>query len=215
MATAGNTTGATADENVMLGQWQLVAMDTPEGRTYLDLVPVPPNGRSWTPELDGWPLLAQWENVSEHAGIRALDFVPDGQAAPSVKQITELLPIIKLGRKLMVTDAPCSAKPAPNDASAQIQCALDTAAREATEHSPINVIVPAGNWSFSKVLVVPADVRLVGAAGAILSALNPAEAAVNLRGNRSGVLFLTLTSPNAVARLSTPQVRHRFLFSAV
>eukprot|EP01044_Picomonas_judraskeda_P014054 COSAG03_NODE_2196_length_3017_cov_9.821796_1_plen_135_part_10 len=43
----------------------------------------------------------------------------------------------------------------------------------ATPQSPVNVIVPAGNWSFSKVLLVGADVRLLGAAGSTLSALNP------------------------------------------
>jgi hypothetical protein len=30
---------------------------------------------------------------------------------------------------------------------------------------------------------------------------------VHLAGNRSGALFLTITSPNAVSRLSTPEAR--------
>jgi hypothetical protein len=185
--------------------WHVVAVDTPR-RTYLDVVPVSPHGRAWSPELDGWPMLAQWENVSEHGGIRTLQFEPDGGAAPSAQQIAQLLPKTALGRNLSVADAPgCSTKPSPRDAGAQIQCALDAAGREANPHSPVNVIVPPGNWTFGKVLVVPADVRLVGAPGSTLSALDPAHAAVNLAGNRSGALFLTLTSPNAIARLSTPQ----------
>ncbi len=151
-------------------------------------------------------MLAQWENVSEYSGVRTLPFQPDGGPAPSVQQIMQLLPKTALGRNLSVSDAPgCSTKPAPSDAGAQIQCALDAAARDATPDSPVNVVVPPGNWTFSRVLVVPDDVRLVGAPGSTLSALDPAHSAVNLAGNRSGALFLTLTSPNAVARLSTPQ----------
>jgi hypothetical protein len=51
---------------------------------------------------------------------------------------------------------------------------------------------------------VPADVRLRGAGGTLL-ATDPAQSAVHLAGNRSGALFLTLRSPNAARRLSTPQ----------
>ena len=80
--------------------------------------------------------------------------------------------------------------------------------------------------------MVGADVRLRGDSGSTLSAISPvcqiahffachsflihiestrwtqAQAAVHLAGDRSGALFLTITSPNAVARLSTPEVRY-------
>ena len=206
LVTATTTNHRTADvDEIGAPMWQVVAVDTPK-RTYLDVVRVSPRGRAWSPELDGWPMLAQWENVSEYSGIRTLRFKLDGGLAPSAQQITQLLPKTALGRNMSIATAPgCSTKPDPYDAGAQIQCALDAAAREANPHSPVNVMVPPGNWTFSKVLVVPADVRLVGAPGSTLSALDPAHAAVNLAGNRSGALFLTLTSPNAVERLSTPQ----------
>ena len=78
--------GATGSSGAVGGQWQVIAMDTPQ-RTYLDLVPVL-DGRAWAPEQDGWPTLAQWENVTQHTAIRTLPFSPDGCAGPSAEQIT-------------------------------------------------------------------------------------------------------------------------------
>jgi hypothetical protein len=181
---------------------QLVAIDTTV-RTYLDVVPVTP-GREYSPEVDGWPLLAQWEHATAHTEIRALPFAVDGKSRPSPEEIRALLPLTAFGLNVSIADPPCSAQPVPSDATTAIQCALKAAGKMATAESPVNVVVPAGNWSFTEVLHVPANVRLVGRPYALLSALNPAQASVHLAGNKSGALFLTLTSPNAVSRLGSP-----------
>jgi hypothetical protein len=59
----------------------------------------------------------------------------------------------------------------------------------ATPQSPVNVIVPAGNWSFSKVLLVGADVRLLGAAGSTLSALSPVRVTPHTTHLRLPLIF--------------------------
>jgi hypothetical protein len=133
-------------------------VDTPT-RTYLDLVAVPVGGRAWSPDEDGWPLLAQWERAtSTHSAIRTLSPFAPGDVLPP-EQIVSFLPRAALGRNISITDAPCSAC-TPADATKAIQCALDTAGQLASEDSPVNVIVPEGNWTFSAVLEVRGPARI-------------------------------------------------------
>jgi hypothetical protein len=78
----------------------------------------------------------------------------------------------------------------------------------ATPTAPVDVRVPAGTFDHSGVLNVPQDVRLrrwPEGSGGTLVATNPAQSAIHLAGDRSGALFLVLTSPSSSTRLSTPQ----------
>jgi hypothetical protein len=187
---------------------QLVAIDTPV-RTYLDVVPAT-GGGAWSPASGGWPLLAQWENATaSFSAVRAISpFVPGDTLSPA--QLVALLPrAAPATRSLSIADAPCSALPAPADATAAIQCALNAAGQIALggPAGPVDVVVPPGSWSYAAVITVPRGVRLRGAGAGIstLEAADPAQSAVNLAGNGSGALFLTVSSPRAAARLSTPQ----------
>jgi hypothetical protein len=180
---------------------QLVAIDTTL-RTYLDLVAIPPSG-PWTPTQYGWPLLAQWENATTYTAVRSLMFNPGDTLSEA--QITALLPRAALGKCLPITAAPCNAQAPPADATLSIQCALDAAGRLASPEAPMDVLVPNGTWITSAVLEVPQDVRLRGVGASTLLATDPTSSAVHLSGNRSGALFLRLSSPNSTSRLSTPQ----------
>jgi hypothetical protein len=177
----------------------LVAIDTPT-RTYLDYVQVSTKG-TWRPETDGWPPLAQWEATTMVRALRFLRFEP-GQALDQA-EITALLPVTApTGPVIDITAAPYRAPPAPADATAAIQAALNAAKALADPTHPVDVIVPPGTYNYSAVLEVGADVRLHGTGG-ILHATAPGFSAVHLGGDRSGALFLRLDS-TASSRGSTP-----------
>ncbi len=184
--------------------WNLVAIDTPL-RTYLDYVNVPSSG-VWTPEASGWPLLAQWEQQSTRTAMRFQSFSPGETLAP--RQIMALLPLaLASAHTIDITASPYSAPVAPADATKAIQAALDAAGRVATQAAPVDVLVPAGTFNHSGVLTVPHDVRLRGwpeGTGGVLQATDASNSAIHLSGDRSGALFLVLTSP-ATTRLTTPQ----------
>jgi hypothetical protein len=185
--------------------WSLVAIDTPL-RTYLDYVDVPDSG-VWTPEADGWPLLAQWQGETTRTGMRFQSFSP-GQTL-TAKQILALLPALQVSTQTLdITAAPYNAAVAPADATTAIQNALTAAGKLATPTAPVDVLVPAGTYNFGTVLTVPQDVRLRGwpeGSGGTLAATDPANSAVHLSGDRAGALFLTMSSPSSTARLTTPQ----------
>jgi hypothetical protein len=181
----------------------LVAIDTPL-RTYLDYVEVPQSG-PWTPETNGWPLLAQWEMQTTRTAMRFQTFKPGDVLTPA--QIIALLPAVAAASKTIdITLAPYNAKVAPADATMAINAALKAAGGMATQGSPVDVLVPAGTFAYSGVLVVPHDVRLrrwPEDAGGTLQATDATNSAVHLTGDRSGALFLVMTSP-ATTRLGTP-----------
>jgi hypothetical protein len=184
---------------------QLLAIDTPQ-RTYLDVRPVPELGPGWQPQ-DGWPTLAQWEGAQDATAVRWIaPFTPgDVLSAPA---LAALLPAAAQGLTVDATAPPCSARPAPADATAALACALSAAGTLAeSSNADVDALVPAGEYFFSAVLDVPARVRLrgAGAGRTTLSAMSPGASAVHLAGNRSGALFLTVASPNAASRLTTPQ----------
>jgi hypothetical protein len=185
--------------------WSLVAIDTPL-RTYLDYVDVAPSG-AWTPEANGWPILAQWEKQTTRTGMRFQSFTPGTTLSPA--QVIALLPrVAPAARFVDITAPPYSAPVAPADATSAIQAALNAAGSMATPTSPVDVRVPAGTFDHSGVLNVPQDVRLrrwPEGSGGTLVATNPAQSAIHLAGDRSGALFLVLTSPSSSTRLTTPQ----------
>jgi hypothetical protein len=184
--------------------WNLVAIDTPL-RTYVDYVDVPSSG-VWTPETNGWPMLAQWEKQTTRSAMRFQSFTPGDTLTPL--QIIALLPAVAASSYTIdVTAAPYGAKVAPVDATSAIQAALDAAGTMATQAAPVDVLVPAGTFNHSGVLTVPHDVRLRGwpeGTGGNLHATDPSNSAVHLSGDRSGALFLVMTSP-ATTRATTPQ----------
>lgn len=184
--------------------WNIVAIDTPL-RTYLDYVDVPSSGE-WTPEADGWPILAQWEAQTTRAGLRFQTFTPGDTLTP--QEITALLPVVAVSsRTIDITAAPYNAAVAPADATSAINAALKAAGGMATQVAPVDVLVPAGTFDYSAVLVVPHDVRLrrwPEDSGGILVATNSTDSAVHLTGDRSGALFLVLQSPSSSARVGTP-----------
>jgi hypothetical protein len=95
---------------------------------------------------------------------------------------------------------------APADATAAIQAALDAAGAMSSQAAPVDVLIPAGTFDHSGVLTVPHDVRLRGwpeGAGGNLHATDASQSAVHLSGDRSGALFLVMTSP-ATTRATTP-----------
>lgn len=185
--------------------WSLVAIDTPV-RTYLDYVRVPASG-VWTPEANGWPILAQWENQTTRTGMRFQSFTPGDTLTPA--QIMALLPRLAPAAAFVdITAAPYSAPVAPADATSAIQAALDAAGKMATPTAPVDVRVPSGTFDHSGVLSVPQDVRLrrwPEDSGGTLVATDPANEAVHLAGDRSAALFLVLSSPSSTTRLTTPQ----------
>ncbi|HEX8793466.1 MAG TPA: hypothetical protein VF765_21135 [Polyangiaceae bacterium] len=185
--------------------WSLVAIDTPL-RTYLDYVNVPSSG-VWTPEANGWPILAQWEKQTTRTGMRFQSFAPGATLTPA--QIIALLPRLAPAAAFIdITAAPYSAPVAPADATPAIQAALDAAGKMATPTAPVDVRVPAGTFDHSGVLSVPQDVRLrrwPEGSGGTLVATDPANEAIHLAGDRSAALFLVLSSPSSSTRLTTPQ----------
>ena len=195
---------ADADASTLLTPgWSLVAVDTPL-RTYVDYVDVPSSG-TWTPEANGWPILAQWEQQTTYSALRFQPFEPGAKLTPA--QITKLLPRVALvGTPIDVTAPPYSAAPSPADAASAIQSALDAAGKIATVATPVDVIVPAGTYRFGKVLDVPANVRLRGSetAPSILQATDPANSAIHLSGDHGGLFFLVIQSPSSTTRLTTP-----------
>lgn len=184
--------------------WNLVAIDTSR-RTYLDYVNVPASG-VWKPENDHFPVLATWENQSSYSALRFQPFKPGDVLTPA--RIMALLPATRrASRSLSITDAPYGAAPSPSDATQAIQRALNDAAAMARPGSPVDVLVPAGTFNYSAALTVAADVRLrrfPEDTGGTLHATNPGNEAIHLAGDRSGALFLVLTS-SATARDATAQ----------
>lgn len=184
--------------------YNLVAIDTPL-RTYLDYVDVPASGE-WTPETDGWPILAQWENQTTRTGLRFQTFTPGDVLTPA--EIIALLPVVAVSsHTLDITAAPYNAAVAPADATSAINAALQGAGSMATQAAPVDVLVPAGTFDYAGVLVVPHDVRLrrwPEDSGGTLVATSSTDSAVHLTGDRSGALFLVLTSPSSSARVGTP-----------
>jgi hypothetical protein len=168
-------------------------------------VDVPPSG-AWTPEANGWPILAQWEKQTTRTGMRFQSFTPGATLTPA--QIIALLPrVAPAARFVDITVAPYSAPVAPADATSAIQAALNAAGAMATPAAPVDVRVPAGTFDHSGVLNVPQDVRLrrwPEDSGGALVATNPSQSAIHLAGNRSGALFLVLKSPSSSTRLSAP-----------
>jgi hypothetical protein len=195
--------GATDGGGVVTPGWNLVAIDTAK-RTYLDYVEVPASG-TWTPEADRFPVLATWENQTAYSAIRFRPFTPGNVLTPS--EMMELLPLTRLAAKtISITDAPYNAARTPADATQAIQRALDDAAATAKPGAPVDVLVPSGTFDYSHELRVGADVRLrrfPEDSGGLLHATNPAHGAIHLAGDRSGALFLFLTS-EATARDTTP-----------
>lgn len=184
VADSGETARTSAEDGY------LVAIDTPV-RTYLDYV-IAPAGERGPPQSSALPQLAQWEGVTRENALRIQRFSP-GQALSS-SEIVALLPIVApASRTLDVSDAPYRAPTSPGDATPAIQAALDHAKEIARPGSPVDVLIPPGIYDHSAVLDVGTDVRLRGAGG-ILRATDPARSAVHLQGDRSGALFLTLTS---------------------
>ena len=202
-ATDGPVTSSDGGPGGPTPGWNLVAIDTPL-RTYLDYVNVPPSG-VWTPEVSGWPMLAQWEKQTTRSGMRFQSFTPGATLTP--KQILALLPALAVAsRTLDITAAPYGAKVAPADATSAIQAALDAAGSMATQASPVDVLVPAGTFNHSGVLTVPHDVRLrrwPEDSGGTLHATDQDNSSVHLAGDRSGALFLVLTIAST-SRTSTP-----------
>ena len=200
---SGSSNTEDAGKNLPAAGWNLVAIDTPK-RTYLDYVEVPASG-VWTPESDGYPLVAQWEGVNSSSAVRFQPFVPGDVLTP--ERIMRLLPATApAARSISISDAPYHAAVAPADASNAIQMALDAAAAMAVPSDPVDVLVPPGTFNHSKVLTVAADVRLRRSpedSGGILNATDPLHAAVHLVGDRSAALFLVLRE-NATARDSGP-----------
>ena len=177
----------------------LVAIDTPI-RTYLDYVEVP-DGGVWRPEVDGWPQLARWENEATAKALRFHVYTPGMTLSPA--DVMALLPATAPAKLTIdITAAPYRAAVSPADATTSIQAALLAAAKMADADHPVDVVVPPGTFEYGAVLEVAADVRLRGTGG-VLKATNAALAAVHLGGDRSGALFLKLTSP-ATSRGSTP-----------
>jgi hypothetical protein len=190
---------ASTDAKPLSPGWYLAAIDT-ASRTYLDYVQVPAGG-SWWPEVDGWPLIAQWEKETTAKAVRFLAFTPGDTV--SVANIVALLPATaRANRTIDITAAPYRAPVSPGDATKAIQAALDAAKAMADSTHPVDVIVPPGTYLYGAVLEVAADVRLRGTGG-VLQATQPAHAAVHLGGDRSGALFLKVTSP-ATSRGTTP-----------
>lgn len=206
---AGGTaagTGGAADGSatvVVTPGWNLVAIDTAK-RTYLDYVEVPASG-VWTPENDHFPVLATWEQQAAYSALRFQPFKPGDVLTPV--EILALLPATRMASKtISITDAPYNAATAPADATRAIQKALDDAAAAARPGAPVDVLVPAGTFDYSHELGVGADVRLrrfPEDSGGTLHATNPAHGAVHLAGDRSGALFLSLTT-DATTRDTTP-----------
>jgi hypothetical protein len=184
--------------------WNLVAIDTPK-RTYVDYVLVPASG-VWTPESGHFPALATWEGQTTYTALRFQPFTPGDVLTP--QQIMTLLPATRpAAHSISITAAPYSAAPAPADATAAIQKALDDAAKMASPTTPVDVLVPAGTFDYSAVLRVGADVRLrrfPESSGGLLQATDPSNGAVHLAGDRSGALFLSLNLA-ATTRLSAAQ----------
>jgi len=196
---AGDTGGA----GVTPG-WNLVAIDTAR-RMYLDYVDVPSSG-VWTPEDDRFPALMVWENQATYSALRFQPYLPGDVLTPV--EIMALLPAARrAARSISITDAPYNAEPAPADASAAMQAALDAAAALAQPGAPVDVLVPTGTFNYATVLRVGADVRLrrfPEDSGGTLRATNPASSAIHLAGDRSGALFLVVNF-GATTRLSTAQ----------
>ncbi len=166
----------------------------------MDYVDVP-DGGNWQPSIDGWPLMAQWENETTVLALRFQPFTPGDVL--TVSQITAFLPITALAAQTIdITAAPYNAQPSPADSTAAIQAALNDAATLASAGNPVDVIVPAGTFAYSAVLTVPAYVRLRGE-GSVLQATNSATEAVRLDGDEAGALFLTLQLAGT-ARAGTP-----------
>jgi hypothetical protein len=192
-----------AGKNLPAAGWNLVAIDTPK-RTYLDYVEVPSSG-VWSPNADGFPLLAQWEGVSDHRALRFQRFAPGDVL--SAEQIMALLPATARAElAISIADPPYNAAPAPADASNAIQSALDAAAAMASPGHPVDVLIPPGTFEHSQLLTVGAAVRLRRSpedSGGILNATDPLHAAVRLIGDRSAALFLVLR-PNGSARETVP-----------
>jgi hypothetical protein len=119
-----------------------------------------------------------------------------------------LLPATRRAKlSISITDDPYKAAPAPADATTAIQKALDAAAAMAQATTPVDVLVPPGDFDYSAELRVGANVRLrrfPEATGGTLHATNPANGVVHLTGDRSGALFLVLKF-SATARATTPQ----------
>ena len=184
--------------------WSLVAIDTPL-RPFVDYVNVGSSG--WSPEADGWPMLAQWENQTTRTAMRFQPFTVGQPLSPA--QIMALLPAVApSSRTIDITASPYNARVSPSDATSALQSALDDAGSMATQGAPVDVLVPAGTFNYSNVLNVPHDVRLrrwPEDSGGILAATDPANSAIHLAGDRSGALFLVVTSPAASTRLTTPQ----------
>jgi hypothetical protein len=203
-ATAGTEADAPAGEGGATHGWSLVAIDTPL-RTYLDYVDVPASN-VWTPEADGWPILAQWENQTTRTGLRFQMFTPGDVLTP--QEIIALLPVVAVSSHTVdITAPPYSAAVAPADATSAINAALKAAGTMATQAAPVDVLVPAGTFDYSGVLVVPHDVRLrrwPEDSGGLLVATSSTNSAVHLTGDRSGALFLVLKSPTSSARVGTP-----------
>ncbi|APR85380.1 putative lipoprotein [Minicystis rosea] len=200
---AATGSGGAGGQGGVAPGWSLVAVDTPL-RTYLDYVDVPSSG-IWTPEADGWPMMAQWEQQTTRTGLRFQSFKPGDVLTPA--QIIALLPIVAVAAKTIdITAPPYNAQVAPADATTAINQALHDAGLMAAQGAPVDVLVPAGTFAFSKVLVVPHDVRLrrwPEDTGGTLQATDPDLSAVHLTGDRSGALFLVMISP-ATKRTSTP-----------
>jgi hypothetical protein len=201
---AGAPEGTALPDGGVAPGWNLVAIDTPL-RTYIDYVEVPATG-VWTPETDGWPILAQWEDQKLRTAMRFQPFVPGTTLTPG--EIIALLPALAVySRTIDITAAPYNAAVAPADATAAIQHALQAAGAIATQAAPVDVLVPAGTFQYSAVLSVPHDVRLrrwPEDSGGILVATSSTDSAVHLTGDRSAALFLVLRSPSANARVGTP-----------
>jgi hypothetical protein len=168
-------------------------------------VEVPASG-VWTPEANGWPILAQWENQTTRTAMRFQAFTPGATLTP--REILALLPALAVSRRTIdITAPPYNAAVAPADATLALQGALQAAGTMATEAAPVDVLVPAGTFQYSAVLAVPHDVRLrrwPEDSGGTLVATNPTDSAVHLTGDRSGALFLVMQSPSSNARVSTP-----------
>jgi hypothetical protein len=177
----------------------LVALATPT-RTYLDSVHLLA-GTTWRVDVNGMPAMAQWENEADVTAVRIQLFSPGDVLTPA--QILALLPITApASRSLDVTAAPYRAAPSPADATAAIQSALTDASTMADAAHPVDVVIPSGTFDYDAVLEVGANVRLRGSGGT-LHATDATVSAVHLGGDRSGALFLTITSP-ATSRATTP-----------
>ena len=139
--------------------------------------------------------------MTELSALRHVAFTPGQKLTPA--QIVALLPTLKPASiKLDISRPPYRARKSPADASAAIQAALNDARRRARRDQPVDVMIPAGTYDHRAVLEIGPDVRLRGDGGT-LRATRAATAAVHLTGDRSAVLFLSLTV-EASARLAVP-----------